>query len=94
MFIVTEVKLVRKAGLSGSFKVDDFFLNRGMELTKGLSIRLEQSEIEQDNPKFDIVVDKDTNTLHWTRKDQSSRSEEELSITAYFDLVVNWPSLK
>ncbi len=91
MFTVTEMKLVGKAGLSGRFKVDDFLINRGVELQRGLSIRLDLGEIENDNPKFNIEVDKDTNTVRWSRKDQNSRSEEEIYVTAYFDLKVTWP---
>jgi len=63
-----------------------------MELQRGLSIRLDRAEIENDNPKFDIEVDPDTNTVRWSRKDQSTRSEEELRVTAYFDLKVHWPA--
>ena len=95
MLGLSEVSFVRKAGLAGTILVDKIFSNRGLTIVPGLTIRLDQSEIERNNPDFDIEIDTDKNIISYALKDKTinKRSDEVMRFTAYFDNDVEWPAI-
>lgn len=95
MLELNEVTMTHKAGLSGNIYVDKFFTLRGLVIQPGLTIRLDKSEIERDNPDFEIEINEDKNILEYRRKDQTSTggSKKDLRFTAYFDPLVVWPAV-
>ena len=90
-FYPIEMTLVAyKLGHQGHFNVDAMFKDRGIQLTDGLTIRLNAEEIEQDNyGAFKIRVTED-NVIHYERIKPETSDTEGLTFKVSFDLRAEW----
>ncbi|QTH80362.1 hypothetical protein PA10_00162 [Pseudomonas phage pPa_SNUABM_DT01] len=85
---IKEATLSMEVGAKGHFCVDSLFSDREIDVIDQLSVRLDEKEIQADNPKFDITI-KD-NHIHYVLKEGQNSWNDTISFTAYFDQPVNW----
>lgn len=79
-----------KLGHQGHFNVDGMLKDRGINVTEGLTIRLNAEEIEQDNGHaFKIRVTED-NAIHYERTKPEKSDNEGLTFKVAFDLKAEW----
>jgi hypothetical protein len=90
-FYPTEMTLVAyEFGHKGHFNVDGMLKDRGINVTEGLTIRLNAEEIEQDNRHaFKTRVTED-NAIHYERIKPENSDNEGLTFKVVFDLKAEW----